>query len=195
MRRLAAVTQDQMSAEQKDLFSKITSGPRSANRSVEDFLDGDGGLCGPFNALLYRPVLGDLQQLMGENLRFRGILSGPIREVTIMTVGQFWQADYEFYAHANAARREDVSEDIIEAIRLGKAPADAELAAVHAFVIETLETRKVCDATYKAVHDIVGDDGMVELVILIGFYCMVSANLNVFRAPMPEGVEPPFGTV
>ena len=195
MRRLAPVTQDQMTAEQMDLFDKITSGPRSANRALADFLDGDGGLRGPFNALLYRPILGDLAQQLGENLRFRGTLPGALREIAIMAVGQFWQADYEFWAHAKAARRESVSEDAIEAVRQGKAPAQPDQAAVHTFVLEMLENRNVGDATYKAVHDILGDEGTVELVMLAGYYCMVSANLNVFRAPMPEGIDAPFGTV
>ncbi|MEK9673541.1 MAG: hypothetical protein VW268_13745 [Rhodospirillaceae bacterium] len=195
MRRLPAITQDKLTPEQKDLFDKITSGPRSANRSIPDFLDGDGGLRGPFNALLYRTAIGDLQQQMGAQLRFSGVLPGDMREVAIMTVGQVWQADYEFYAHAKAGRKENVSEDDIEAIRQGKAPSVPALAATHAFTVELLENRKVGDAAYKAVHDIVGDDGMVELVILIGFYCMVSANLNAFLCPMPEGVPAPFGTV
>lgn len=195
MRRLPAVTQDKMTPEQTDLFGKITSGPRSANRSLEDFLDGDGGLRGPFNALLYAPALGDIAQQMGEHLRFKGNLPGDIREIAIMTVGQLWQADYEFWAHAKAGRREGIDDDTIETLRNGQAPADPKHAAVHAFVVELVNNRKVSDVAYKAANDILGDAGTVELVLLAGYYCMISANLNAFQCPMPEGVEPPFGTV
>ena len=185
MRRLPAVTQDNMDADQKDLFDKITSGPRSAGRSIPDFLDGDGGLRGPFNALLYKTALGDLAQQMGEHLRFKGDLSGPVREVAIMTVGQVWQADYEFWAHAKAARKENVDEATIEAVGRGDAPADPELAAVHAFAKELTTDRKVSDDVYNAAHKFLGDAGMVELVLLVGYYCMISGmgQRKAFRLP------------
>ncbi|MAO54298.1 MAG: hypothetical protein CMM61_01185 [Rhodospirillaceae bacterium] len=193
MRRLPAVTQDAMTDEQKDVFGKITSGPRSKGRNAMDFLDADGGLIGPFNAYLYSPKVGNAAQTLAGLLRFDSVIPGDLREIAIMAVGQNWGADYEFYAHAKVARNEGVDEDTIEAIRVGKSPADPKHAAIHGFVIELLENKKVSDATYAAAHAILGDQGMVELVLLAGCYCMVSANLNAFQTPMPEGVARPFG--
>jgi 4-carboxymuconolactone decarboxylase len=192
MRRLPAVTQDQMTPEQTDLFGKITSGPRSKGRNAMDFMDQDGGLIGPFNAYLYTPQIGDAAQQLAGKLRFESSLPGDLREIAIMAVGQDWKADYEFYAHAKVARNEGVDEDTIECIRQGKSPAKPEHAAIANFVWEMLTERKVSDATYNAAHAVLGDQGMVELVLLAGCYCMVSANLNVFRPPFPDGVDRPF---
>jgi 4-carboxymuconolactone decarboxylase len=50
----------------------------------------------------------------------------------------------------------------------------------------------VSDRTYKTVHAVVGDTGMVELVGLVGYYAMVAMTLNVFRMPVPEGTPLPF---
>jgi len=193
MRRLPAVTQDKMTPEQKEVFANITSGPRSKGRNAMDFMDKDGGLIGPFNAYLYSTRIGDATQTLAGLLRFNSIIPGDLREIAIMAVGTHWQADYEFYAHAKVARNEGVDEDTIEAVRTGRAPKDAKHAAVAGFVTELLAKRQVSDATYGAAHAILGDQGMVELVLLAGCYCMVSANLNVFRPPFPEGVERPFG--
>ena len=195
MRRLPAVTQDSMTPEQRDLFGKITSGPRSKGRNAMDFIDRDGGLIGPFNAYLYTPGIGDAAQTLAGRLRFESSLPGDLREIAIMAVGPHWQADYEFYAHAKVARNEGVDEDTIEAVRQGRAPKDPRHAAIAAFVWEMLAERKVSDAAYAAAHAILGDQGMVELVLLAGCYCMVSANLNVFRPPFPDGVDRPFGSV
>lgn len=193
MRRLPAVKPETMTPEQKEVFTNITSGPRSKGRNAMDFLDVDGGLTGPFNAYVYTPRIGDAAQTLAGRLRFESILPGDLREIAIMAVGQHWQADYEFYAHAKVARNEGVDEDTIEAVRTGKAPKDAKHAAIANFVWEMLDKRKVSDATYGAAHAILGDQGMVELVLLAGCYCMVSANLNVFRPPFPVGVDRPFG--
>tara|TARA_B100000427_G_scaffold284012_1_gene256652 strand:- start:100 stop:687 length:588 start_codon:yes stop_codon:yes gene_type:complete len=195
MRRLPAVTQEKATPEQLELFGKITSGPRSKGRNAMDFLDVDGGLIGPFNAYLFSPKIGDAAQTLAGLLRFESCIPGDLRELAIMTVGQDWKADYEFYAHAKVARNEGVDEDTIEAVRVGKTPADPKHAALHTFVVELLKNRKVSDATYAPVKEILGDQGMVELILLIGCYCMVSANLNAFQAPFPEGVDRPFGGV
>lgn len=195
MRRLPAVTPDKMTPEQKEVFTRITSGPRSKGRNAMDFLDQDGGLVGPFNAYLYSTKIGDAAQTLAGLLRFETVIPGDLREIAIMAVGQHWQADYEFYAHAKVARNEGVDEDTIEALRQGKAPKDARYAAISTFVFELMKDRKVSDATYGAAQAILGDQGMVELVLLAGCYCMVSANLNAFRPPFPAGVDRPFGTV
>jgi hypothetical protein len=36
------------------------------------------------------------------------------------------------------------------------------------------------------------DAATVELVVILGYYVLVSMLLNVFRAPLPPGQNPPF---
>jgi 4-carboxymuconolactone decarboxylase len=36
----------------------------------------------------------------------------------------------------------------------------------------------------------IGWPAVVELVALVGFYCMVSFTLNAFEVELPEGVSP-----
>jgi 4-carboxymuconolactone decarboxylase len=64
--------------------------------------------------------------------------------------------------------------------------------AIYAFVRELYATRRVSDATYKRVHKLLGDAGMVELAGILGYYAMVSMILNAFRMPVPEGTPAPF---
>jgi 4-carboxymuconolactone decarboxylase len=82
----------------------------------------------------------------------------------------------------------------IQALRNGRAPASApkDERALYALIKELYTTRRVSDRAYKAVHAIVGDAGMVELVGLLGYYAMVAMTLNMFRMPVPEGTPLPF---
>jgi 4-carboxymuconolactone decarboxylase len=49
---------------------------------------------------------------------------------------------------------------------------------------------RVDDATYAAAVDLLGNQGMVELVTLCGQYTLVSFTLNAFAVPLPPGVAP-----
>jgi len=194
MSRLPTLPADQLNARQKKLFDEITGGKRGVGRPIEAFLMPDGGMRGPFGAMLHHPEIGSVIQHLGGNLRFEGTLSGIHRELAIITVGRDWQAQYEWWAHANIGEKEGLDPAVIQAV-YDKAPLpteDASLIAVHGFVKELLETRHVSDAAYAAAMDVVGQTGVIELVMLTGYYCLISATLNAFEVGMPEGIAPPF---
>ena len=55
---------------------------------------------------------------------------------------------------------------------------------------ELLTTHQVTDATFKAAKDKYGEQGVVDMIGLSGWYGLVSMLLNVDRYPLPEGVQP-----
>ncbi len=57
---------------------------------------------------------------------------------------------------------------------------------------ELYKTRRASDKTYRRVHSFLGDQGMVELVGICGYYAMISMTLNVFRAQLPPDAPLPF---
>jgi 4-carboxymuconolactone decarboxylase len=194
MSRLPILTTNDRNPEQQRLFENITGGARSAVPRKSKMADDEGRLSGPFNAMLYAPALGETAQKLGSQLRFESTLPGMLRETAILTVAQFWRANYEWVAHARIARAEGLGDEAIEAIKAGNPLAgNDELAAVHTFVSELLETRRVGDETYAQAQKVLGDEGTVELVTLTGYYCLISANLNAFEVPVPAGETPPFG--
>jgi 4-carboxymuconolactone decarboxylase len=44
----------------------------------------------------------------------------------------------------------------------------------------------VSERTYKRVHLLLGDAGMVELIGILGYYVMIAMTLNVFQMMPPE---------
>lgn len=194
MSRLPYLPKDKLNAAQLELHEKLTGGLRAKAPRKFPLENDDGSLNGPFNVLLYNPEVGDLVQQLGHRLRFASTMSGQLREVAIMTVAQHWRANYEWFAHYVFAEREGVSEATLALIKEGKEPTDnEEWALVHRLTTEFLKNARVTDATYKAAVDKFGEPGAVELVTVAGYYCMISAILNVFEIPVPPGEESPFG--
>ncbi len=194
MNRLSSLPVANLDHEQRQLFEMVTGGKRSVGRSLQDFLDVDGSMRGPFNALLYHPRSGGVIQRLGEILRFEGSLTDVQREVAILTVGRHWQAQYEWWAHAKIAANVGVPRDVIHAIKeqVPLPSNKADINGIYEFVRELTEARKVSQRCFDAVHALLGDSGVVELVILVGYYGIISAILNTFQVPLPEGATPPF---
>lgn len=194
MSRLPMLSEADLDADQKRLHEALTGSERAKAPRRFPLANDDGSLNGPFNALLYSPEVGDAAQTLGALLRFESSLPADLREVAILTVARHWRADYEWFAHAIIAEREGLDPATIEAIKAGKEPSDgADRALVHRFVSELLENKRVSDETYAAAVEKLGEKGCVELVVLAGYYCMISGVLNVFEVDMPPGETPPFG--
>ena len=189
MNRLSAVRPAESTAEQKEVFEAVTGGDRARDRLLASLLDKRGGLAGPFNAWMHRPDLGIVAQRLGERLRFHGTLPGTAREIAILTVGAKWKAEYEWWAHCKAARREGVSDETIDAIRRGERPrlSDPVEQAACDFTAALVETGRVEPALYESARAHLGDGGLVELVTLAGYYTLVSFTLNAFEVSLPGG--------
>ncbi len=46
-------------------------------------------------------------------------------------------------------------------------------------------------ATYARARTVLGQDVLIELVSVVGFYNMIAVVLNAFEVPIPEGQTPP----
>ncbi len=196
MTRLALLAPDTLNDAQRKIFDAITKGPRTQNnqRSAEINLNTPAGLPGPFNAWMYSPVIGNLTQELGAALRFSNSLPNNLLEIAVIMVGKHWSAQFEFWAHARLARQAGVSEAAIEAIRIGAEPLfdKPEEMQIYLFAREFIETKRVSDKTYAATRALVGEQGLVDLVTLMGYYTLVSMTLNCFQVPLPEGRQLPF---
>ncbi len=174
--RLSPVPIEQMTEAQRRVAEKIASGPR-------------GRAGGPFPALLRNPELASRAAHFGELLRFGTSLPPRLSEMAILITARAWKAQYEWFAHAPLARKGGLSDAIIEAIRIGAKPQgmQADEAALHAFCSELHSAHEVSDATYAAALDVFGEQALVEIIAISGYYVMVSMVLNTAQVPLPEG--------
>jgi 4-carboxymuconolactone decarboxylase len=81
---------------------------------------------------------------------------------------------------------------IAEAVAAGKRPEamKEDEAAIYDFCIQLHRNRKVDDAAFNRVKALFGEQGVVDLVGVSGYYVAVSMTLNVAQVPVPDGSVP-----
>ena len=194
MSRLATIKVEKFNSDQREMFDAITTGKRATAAGANAFVTSSGGLRGPFHPWAYSPVIGNAAQRLGECIRCEGALSDRQREIGILCAAAKWRASYEWIAHSRIARDCGVSEHLIDAILERRQPEfdDPRELVVHDVVHYVLDHGGLSDALYRHAIETFGEERLVELVVLVGYYTLVSLTLNVFEVPPPEGETSPF---
>ena len=196
MSRLAQVLPSDMSRKRRELLEAITGGKRARYKLDNQERIAKEGLRGPFNSWMQAPAMGMLAQQLGDQLRFAGTLSDRQREIAILSVAVHWQSDYEWWAHKRIAAIHGVETESVDAILAGEPPllADESERVLYEFTYTFLREHRIGDALYDAVVRQLGEATLVELVMLLGYYVMISMTLNAFEVKLPEGEASPFGS-
>jgi len=82
----------------------------------------------------------------------------------------------------------------MEAIRTGASPnfAVKEQALVYRIITELIETKRLSDASFAEAIAAFGEQGVVELGTIIGYYTAIGNALNIFQVAVPAGAPQPF---
>jgi len=179
--RLPVVQEDQLNDRQRALMAALRAGPRG--QSIK--------LRGPFAVWMHAPDFGLLAQAFGAYCRYKTTLPPRLSEFAILCTSRLWRAQFEWFAHAPIAEKAGVKPKTIADLRVGREPkvAPKDERAIYAYVQELYKTRRVSDRTYKRLHALIGDVGMVELTGILGYYATVAMALNVFRMLPPEDAK------
>jgi len=173
--RFPALAPEAMSPAQRQAAEAIAAGPR-------------GGLRGPFNAWLRSPELADRAQRLGEYLRFRSSVPKRLNELAILITARAWDAEFEWHAHYPLALRAGLDPAVAADIAAGKRPAAMaeDEAAVFDFATELRRDKRVSEAVFARVKAALGEQGVVDLIGVLGYYDLVSMTLNVAQVKPPE---------
>ena len=178
--RFAPLDQDKMTPEQKKVADDIVSGPRKS-------------LSGPFNAWLRSPQLADRLQRVGEYLRFHSSVPARLNEFAILITARQWTAQYEWYAHYPLAIKAGLDPRIATELATGKRPegmADDE-AIVYDLCLALHHGETISDKTFDAAVAKLGEQGIVDLIALNGYYDLVAMTLKAANVEVPAGAPPP----
>jgi 4-carboxymuconolactone decarboxylase len=187
MTRLPVLHPAELDASQRDLYDRIAGGPRAAGPQLFALTDVEGGLNGPFNAMLYAPPVGDALQALGAAVRYGTTMSDRIREIAILAVAAHWDSEFERYAHEAVGRAAGLTEAEIAALRDGTGEAfdePTELAAL-TLVRALLSRSDLDDIEYGRAHTLLGPAMIVELSTLVGYYGTLALQLRIFRIGSP----------
>jgi len=187
MTRLSNPTPEQLDPAQRALYDEIAGGPRAAGPQLFELLDRQGRLNGPFGVMLHSPAVGSALQALGAAVRYRSVLSDRVRELAILAVAAHWDSDFERYAHVPLARHAGLTEMEVAALLAGEQVPfeDAVERAVLRVVRALLRASDLTDEEYAAGRDAIGEQGLVELTTLVGYYATLALQLRVFRVGAP----------
>ncbi|WP_411880735.1 carboxymuconolactone decarboxylase family protein [Polaromonas sp. YR568] len=161
-----------MSPAQREAADALIAGPRKA-------------VFGPFIPLLRSPQLMGRIGDVGAYLRFESVLDARIRELAICAAARHTANQFEWLMHAPLALAAGVAQSTIDAVAQGRQPrgmADDEAAALD-LAFEVLRQHGCSDPSYDAALKTFGEQGVVELVSLVGYFVMVCWVMNVARTP------------
>lgn len=174
--RYAPPLAGELTQEQQRVADAITGGLR-------------GEIPGPLAMWLLRPELADRAQRLGEYARYRTCLPPALSEIVILAVARYWGSEFEWHAHKQIAIDAGVPPTMIESIRTHQVPdwETPEQATVHEFSKSLLESQRVSDDLFERAIAALGQDGVVDLVGILGYYSLISMTINVFDVPLPAG--------
>jgi len=163
-------------------------------KAAEAFAEGRGyAIRGPFVPLIRSPEVMLRAKAMGDYLRFKSTLGPKLNEMVILIAAREWSQQYEWNAHHPIALKEGLRPDTAEAIADGRRPAamaeDEE--AAYDLATEILRTKRVSDATYRRAAARFGEQGVIDLLGVTGYYTFLAIVMNATRTALPENVAEP----
>jgi alkylhydroperoxidase family enzyme len=123
-----------------------------------------------------------------------GTLPGRLRELVILRTADRFGGRYEWAQHIELAVLQGVTPAEVAAISEGGAGIDAvewspvERAALLA-VDETADEGAVTDATWDTLAELLPESELIELLMLIGHYLMLTTVLRSLRIPLEPRAE------
>ena len=177
MARVPYVTRESLPAEKVGIYDRIAS----TRGSVQNV----------FAALMNSPDAAEVVTAVGEYLRYRCPLDPAIRETAILATAREMGNRYEWAQHEPVARQVGVREDVIEAVRSGRAPMGLppKEGVFAQGARELVRNGELSDDTFAAIEHLLGTARTVDFVVLVGYYSMVARIISTLRVDFDDWLE------
>lgn len=159
-------------------------------RAADEFRAGRGyDLLGPFAVMLRSPEVMLRAKAMGDYLRFRNVIPKRVNEMVILITARAWTQQFEWSHHYKYALEAGLPKEVADAIAEGRRPdrLAADETVAYDFASELHATRRVSDTTYGRALEAFGEQGIIDLVGVCGYYSMLAMMMNVARTKPDMG--------
>ncbi len=164
--------------------------PTQHHAIVDGIVGSRGSLQGPFSVFLHSPEISERVAHLGALVRFEGSLDFRVRVLAAMTVAREFEAMYVWGAQTGSARRQNVPETTITAIKENRSDGiPAEDLQIVDFTRQLLRKHRVDDATAQAMLARFGNDQFIQLTGAIGYYSMLCMTVNACELEPGKGAE------
>lgn len=122
---------------------------------------------------------------VGEHVRFHSVLDDVLREMVICTVSQEVGNWYEWCHHIHRMPAD------MQAVCGTPAAEDlpAPIGPALKFARITATSNTVDDGLIEAVRDSLGDQGVVDLTVMVGYYQLVGTFCNILQVPIEDNMN------
>jgi 4-carboxymuconolactone decarboxylase len=182
--RLPRLPIEQLTAKQKEAAAAICAGPR-------------GDVRGPFVPMLRSPGLTVPTQALGAYIRWGVKLPLRLAEMAGLMAARDWSCQFEWTVHVPHALKAGLPTETIHALSECRRPEKMKKdeAVVYDFVNELLRNRGVSDTTYARAVKQFGEESVVDLIGVVGYYAMIAMLMNVARTAPPKQGEMTIGAL
>ena len=148
-----------------------------------------GGVARNYAALLNNPQAAGYLAGLGGYARCETPLDPRVKALAVLTAAREACGHYVWTVNQPTAKQAGLTDEIIAAIHEYRAPAglDAKDAAVVQFVLEIHRQHRVSDTTFEALRSLVGDAGIIDVLIVSNYYHGLAHCLQALDVELPEG--------
>jgi 4-carboxymuconolactone decarboxylase len=176
LERMAPIPAAKLSAEQK--------------KAADEFRAARGyDVLGPFVVMLRSPEVMLRAKAMGDYLRFRNVIPKRVNEMVILITAREWTQQFEWSHHYKYALEAGLAKATCDAIAEARRPDQLapDEAVAYDFAIELHRTKRVSDTTYARALQTFGEQGIVDLTAVCGYYSLLAMVMNVARTQPDAG--------
>ena len=157
----------------------------------------ENGPRGPVAMWMHSPVLAEAIFDVRQRVRYGTEKDQRLTELIILSTAREIDHQYEWSAHEPLAQAAGLEQDIIEVIKYRKEldtlPAiqglgDTEKLLIQ-FTRELVSEDKVSSETFAKAIDRFGNESLMDIVGLVGYYNFVAMTLKAFDVQRPVGTE------
>jgi 4-carboxymuconolactone decarboxylase len=175
MARLALASRDSVPENQRAAFDELVQGYGAVPR------------LGPSSVMIHVPKVHQMMNAVNLYLRNESALPKKIQELAMLVTARETDCQYVWNAHAASARASGVNDAIVDALRERKELpklADDESAVVR-YGQEFFRTRRVSRGAFQLALEQLGQQGVIELGLIMGNYASIALLVNSFDCDLP----------
>lgn len=186
MARLPYISREDLSEDKRYIYDRIAETRKGDIKA--------NGMPRIFQLLLNNPAATEPVAALGEYIRFSSNLDPVIREIAILSTAREMSSQYEWAHHEPIARQVGVRDEVIESIRIKKAPMGLppKEGVFVQLAKEMVKNGVVNQATFSAVEHLLGPSSTVDLIVLVGYYAMLSRLMHALDIELEPEVIPGF---
>ena len=183
--RLPAVNSNNLDAEERRIYDMMTS----PGNGYED------GLRGPLGMWMYSPEMAEGAWLLRQRVRFGTRKDQRLTELAILSTAREISNQYEWSAHEPLGRAAGLEQEIIDFVKYRRPMSEADgipgMSELEKLIIqfarEVISEPKVSSETFATALELLGEEGVMDLTGLIGFYNFVAMTLKTFDVQRQPG--------